>query len=91
MQSRKINYWRDKRGHEIDFVISKRNQPPIAIECKWSASDFDSRGLKAFRRLYEQGESFVVANDVVEEYSRSYGNLRVTFVGLSGLIRRLRR
>lgn len=46
---------------------------------------------KAFRRRCEQGESFVVANDAVEEYSRSYGNLRVTFIGLSGLIRRLRR
>lgn len=89
MQNRKINYWRDKRGHEIDVVISKRNQSPIAIECKWSASDFDPAGLKAFRRRYEQGESFVVANDVVEEFARSYGNIRVTFIGLSGLIRQL--
>lgn len=36
LQTRQINYWRDKRGHEIDFVLARRNQPPIAIECKWS-------------------------------------------------------
>ena len=40
LQSRDIRYWRDKRKHEVDFVLKKRGQAPIAIECKWSASDF---------------------------------------------------
>jgi predicted AAA+ superfamily ATPase len=34
LQTRQINYWRDKRGHEIDFVIAERSRPPIALECK---------------------------------------------------------
>jgi len=34
-----MHYWRDKRGHEVDFVIARRHGPPIAVECKWSASD----------------------------------------------------
>lgn len=32
LQTREIYCWQDKRGHEIDFVISKRNNSPIAIE-----------------------------------------------------------
>ena len=88
-QTRRINYWRDKRGHEVDFIIARRNQPPVAIECKWSASDFDPAGIKAFRNQYLKGENFVVANDVDRQYKRSYANIRVTFVNLAGLIKKL--
>jgi predicted AAA+ superfamily ATPase len=38
-QSHRILYWRDKRGHEIDFILSSKS--PFVIECKWSASDFN--------------------------------------------------
>src|SRR3970282_2268364 len=37
LQTRDIRYWRDKRQHEIDFVIRRRGGPPIAAECKGSA------------------------------------------------------
>ncbi|MBW2431963.1 MAG: DUF4143 domain-containing protein, partial [Deltaproteobacteria bacterium] len=46
-QTRRINYWRDKRGHEVDFIIARRNQPPVTIECKWATLDFDPAGIKA--------------------------------------------
>ena len=48
-QSRRINYWRDKRGHEVDFVVKTRSRPPIAIECKWSDRELDTSGMRAFR------------------------------------------
>ncbi|MBW2487544.1 MAG: DUF4143 domain-containing protein [Deltaproteobacteria bacterium] len=51
-QTRRINYWRDKRGHEVDFIIARRNQPPVTIECKWATLDFDPAGIKAFRKQY---------------------------------------
>ena len=35
LQTRRIGYWRDKRGHEIDFVLARRGQAPLALECKW--------------------------------------------------------
>jgi len=89
LQTRQINYWRDKRGHEIDFVLSQRRQPPIAIECKWSASDFHSSGVEAFRRQYGKGNTYVVATDVDRSYRRSYGGTEVRFVGLAGLIKAL--
>jgi predicted AAA+ superfamily ATPase len=90
LQSRQINYWRDKRGHEIDFVIASRNQPPIAIECKWSASDFNPSSIKAFRRQYKQGMTLVVANDVDRPYRASYEDTEVFFVDLAGLIQELK-
>jgi len=37
-QSMKIGYWRDKHGHEIDFIVAGRKGAPLAVECKWSAS-----------------------------------------------------
>lgn len=88
-QTRQINYWRDKRGHEIDFVIKPRGRPPIAIECKWSASDLNPSGLRAFRKQYPQGDNFIVAQDVDRTYEKSFGYLKVRNVDLAGLISRL--
>jgi len=84
-----IHYWRDKRGHEIDFVLARRNQPPTAIECKWSASDFDPSNVMAFRRHYRKGKTFVVATDVDRSYHRSSGEIEIAFVNLESLIRAL--
>lgn len=86
LQSRKIHYWRDKRGHEIDFVLPARNRMPIAIECKWSAADFDPSGVRAFRGAYPKGETFVVANDVDRAFRRRSDGIDIRFVGVRGLI-----
>lgn len=86
LQSRELRYWRDKRGHEIDFVLARRQRPPLAIECKWSSSEFDPRALKAFRRRYFHGMNLVVAHDVERPFSRTYGDLSARFVNLSDLL-----
>jgi predicted AAA+ superfamily ATPase len=91
MQTRRINYWRDKRGHEIDFVYLPRAEPPTAIECKWSADEFDAKGLSAFRRLYADGDNYVVAADVDRSFSRVIKGNKVQFVGLAALLKKLRR
>lgn len=85
-QSREIQYWRDKRGHEIDFVLTRSRETPIVIECKWSAEGFSPRQLLAFRRQYPDGLNFVVANDVDRPYSREYKGNSVKFVNLQTLI-----
>jgi predicted AAA+ superfamily ATPase len=89
LQSREIRYWRDKRGHEVDFILAPTGESLLAIECKWSASDFASTNLQAFRRRYPDGNNLVVANDVERSYTRSYGDLSVQFVSLSELIARV--
>jgi len=89
LQTRDIRYWRDKRGHEIDFVIAPRGGSPTAIECKMTASDFDPSGIKAFRRQYPEGENYAVAHDVDRGFRKTYGPAEVEFVGLPGLIEAL--
>lgn len=86
LQSRDIRYWRDKRGHEIDFVLSNQGTLPIAIECKWSISGFDPVGLKAFHHQYPKGENYVVVNDIPKSYKRKYDDIVVDIVSLPELI-----
>jgi uncharacterized protein len=81
-QSRDILYWRDKRGHEIDFIVTGRRKKPLAIECKWSATDFDASNLHAFRRQYAEGDNYVLAQDVERPFSRSFGEITVRFENL---------
>ncbi len=89
LQTRDIRYWRDKRQHEIDFVFQRRGRPPAAIECKWSAGEFDARNLAAFRLAHPRGDNFVVARDVRRPYRRSVAGVEVQFLDLDGLVARL--
>ncbi|RKU12446.1 ATPase [Candidatus Poribacteria bacterium] len=85
-QSRDIQYWRDKRGHEVDFVLTRTRGIPVAIECKWSAAGFSPRQLLAFRRQYPDGKNFVVAHDVDNSFTKAYNGISVKFVNLDTLI-----
>jgi hypothetical protein len=89
LQSRDVGYWRDKRGHEIDFVLAGRRKHPIAIECKWSADKFDPVNLEAFRRQHPTGENVVLAEDVKRAFARTYGSLSVSFEPLEDFINSL--
>lgn len=84
---RQPGYWRDKQGHEVDFVLTKPGAAPAAVECKWSAAAFDPAGLNAFRKLYAKGENLAVCSDVESPFERSYGALRVRFCGVRHLSR----
>ena len=88
LQTRLLRYWRDKRGHEVDFVWVPRGRPPIAIECKWSAEQMDASGLKAFRTQYPRGENWVVAQDVERSFRRRESGLMVEYLGLENLAQR---
>ena len=90
LQTRRIHYWRDKRHHEVDFVIARAGRYPIAIECKWSATNFDAVNFVAFYRQYPKSSLFVVANDVERSFRRTYQSAAVTFVNLDDLIKRLK-
>lgn len=85
-QTRAIRYWRNKSGHELDFVLMKRGLPPTAIECKWSSNSFDPAHLKAFRRAYPEGRNFVVSHDVDRSHKQHFGEILVEYLTLSNLI-----
>jgi len=89
LQTRAIRYWRDKRGHEVDFVVAGRGRPPVAIECKASSANFDATNLASFRTQHPEGANLVVAADVAKPFVEKHAGLRVEFIGLEGLIRRL--
>lgn len=85
-QTRNVLYWRDKRGHEVDFILASRRSAPMSIECKWSSQEFDASNVKAFRRQYKEGNNFVVAQDVNQPFSQTYDGVKIKFVGLTHLI-----
>ena len=91
LQTRAIRYWRDKRGHEVDFVLAARGGPPAAIECKATSANFDAANLAAFRRVHTEGANFTVAADVKRTFLETHAGLRVEFLGLEDLILRLRK
>jgi len=86
LQSRDIRYWRDKRGHEIDFVIARRGAAPIAIECKWSSRDLDWTNLRAFLAAYPNARAIIVAHDVTRSTTRRHDGATATLLGLPELI-----
>jgi hypothetical protein len=89
LQMEPVHYWRDKAGHEVDFVLRRRGKPPLAIECKWSADGFRGGNLRAFRTRHPEGENLVICQDVDRAYVRDVDGIRVTFENLPGLLRRL--
>jgi len=85
-----VRYWRDKRGHEVDFVVVRRGKAPIAIECKWSSARFEGSGIKAFRRIYPNAGAVVACSDVDKSISHDLGEAgTVEFVSLETLIAKL--
>jgi hypothetical protein len=89
LQTREINYWRDKCGKEVDFVLAQRRKTPLAIECKWSADQFDPSNLESFRYQHPDGDNIVLAADVGRGYSRNYGDLKVQFQSLDAFVSRV--
>jgi predicted AAA+ superfamily ATPase len=87
----RVNYWRDKRGHEIDFILARGNRDPIAIECKWSANNFNTRNIRSFRRRYPEGENWIVAHDIDQPYRRRVDDLELRFIGTPDLLKGLQR
>lgn len=82
VHTRRIHYWRDKGGHEVDFVIARLGAPPLAIECKWTAREFDPRGLHAFANAYPGSELILVAADQVGKNILETGDRKVTAVSI---------
>ena len=90
LQTRKVNYWRDKQGHEIDFIWTNKqntNQPTV-IECKWSIGEFDPKNIQTFRKNYPTGKNFVVSPEIQEPFEKRYQNIDVRFVNVRSLIKR---
>ncbi len=98
LQTRSINYWRNKRDYEIDFVVSdRRNNSLTAIECKFNIpKDTVSitkigKNFEAFRSMYPDGENLVVASNITTTFKRQYKGLTITFLNAKSLIKKLKK
>ena len=74
----------------MDVIWSARGKPPLAIECKWSARDFDPAGMLAFARAYPKTELLVTAPDASPSFTREYSGIRVRFLCLKRLVERIK-
>lgn len=89
LQTTGLHYWRDKQGHEVDLVWAPRGQSPLAIECKWSARDFDPANLLVFGRMYPKATLLVTTPDALPAFTRDYHGNQVHFLTLERLAARI--
>ena len=90
LQTTRLRYWRDKQGHEVDLIWASRAGNVLAIECKWSAKDFDPRNLLVFARAYPKAELLVTTTDAHPSFVRQIEGHQVRFLTLDDLIRQIR-
>jgi hypothetical protein len=79
-------YWRDKAGREIDFVVPRGREAVDAIECKWAPGAFDASALRAFRSSYPNGKNYLVTPSGEPAYPARYGELEVIVCTPSALL-----
>ena len=89
LQTSALRYWRDKQGHEVDLIWAPRGKAPLAIECKWSARDFDPANLLVFARAYPKATLLVTTPDARPGFTRKYSGIEVQFLTLDRLTARL--
>ncbi len=80
-----IRYWRDKQGHEIDFVVHTGRDEVDTIECKWNADSFDSGNLSIFRKAYPKGRNFLICPNVQLPRRKKFGDHEVLICTPKGL------
>jgi uncharacterized protein len=85
----RVHFWRDKQQREVDFVVPRQRAVVDAIECKWRAETFETRGLTAFRANYPKGRNFIVAPIDGPAYDRTVNGLRMSIVSPADLGRLL--
>ncbi len=86
LQTRRLYYWRDKRGHEVDLVFPLPDGRVTAVECKVSADRFDAGNLRAFRRRHPDGENIVVAPHVRRGWAERRRDLLLRYASLEEIV-----
>ncbi len=67
-----LRYFRDVDAREVDFIITEKSVPILAIECKW-ADDNVSKGLKYFKQHFPACESWQISMEGQKDYLSKEG------------------
>ncbi len=84
-QRQQVRYWRDRAGHEVDFVLPGKRGEVTAIECKWAAATASTSGIAALRKRYPDGQNWIVTADTTRPYDVELGGHTVRLLGLEHL------
>lgn len=68
-----IHFWRDKAGHEIDFVRLGEGLVPELFECKWEYRPISQETLDAFTSLHGEAASSRVITFAPDAAGESLG------------------
>lgn len=80
-----VQFWRDRKGREVDFVLAHRRDEIDAIECKWNPDSYKPANLQVFRQYYPKGKNCLVVPLFTPSYNKRYGDLTVTITSPYGL------
>ena len=67
-----LRYFRDIDGREVDFIITEKSIPIMAIECKWGDADI-SKGLKYFKNHFPECEAWQISMIGTKDYLSKEG------------------
>ena len=85
-ESRRVLYWRDKSGREIDFVVPKTDQTVDIFECKMNPDNVNIDSIRTFRSMYPTGRNYVVTPLDIEVYSFSRSQIVLDVIPLKTLL-----
>jgi len=63
-----IFYWQDKSHREVDFVVRRGRDLVDVMECKINPDKLETRAIESFRKLYPQGENYLISPVVRKPY-----------------------
>lgn len=62
-----LRYFRDVDGREVDFVVTERRRPLLAVECKWS-DEAIARGLRYLKERIPDCEAWQISAEGTKDY-----------------------
>ena len=67
-----LHYYRDRDGREVDFVVTRRHQPQLLVECKYSDAA-PGRGLRYLSERFPAAEAWQIAATGRKHYKTATG------------------
>jgi len=67
-----LRYFRDVDGREVDFIVTDRRKPILAVECK-SGEEAPSKHLRYFKLKFPHCDAWQVSLDGAKDYVTADG------------------